>query len=70
MGVILYAANSGYLKGMPINKIGDFEAAVISYMTSEHSDLMAQVGDNGAWNEDIEAGFKAALDKFVETQSY
>ena len=70
MGVVLYAANSGYLKGMPINKIGDFEAAVISYMNSDHSDLMAQVGDSGAWNEDIEAGFKAALDKFVETQSY
>ena len=70
MGVVLYAANSGYLKGMEINKIGDFEAAVISYMNSEHSDLMAQVNDGGAWNDDIEAGFKAALDKFVETQSY
>lgn len=70
MGVVLYAANSGYLKGMEIAKIGDFEAAVISYMNSEHSDLMAQVNDGGAWNDDIEAGFKAALDKFVETQSY
>jgi F-type H+/Na+-transporting ATPase subunit alpha len=70
MGVVLYAANSGYLKGMEINKIGDFEAAVISYMNSEHSDLMAQVNESGGWDDDIEAGFKAALDKFVETQSY
>ncbi len=70
MGLVLYAANSGYLKGMEINKIGDFEAAVISYMNSDHSDLMAQVNEGGAWNDDIEAGFKAALDKFVETQSY
>ena len=70
MGVVLYAANSGYLKGMEIAKIGDFEAAVISYMNSEHSDLMSQVNEGGAWDDDIEAGFKAALDKFVETQSY
>jgi F-type H+-transporting ATPase subunit alpha len=70
MGLVLYAANSGYLKGMEINKIGDFEAAVISYMNTDHSDLMAQVNEGGAWNDDIEAGFKAALDKFVETQSY
>jgi F-type H+-transporting ATPase subunit alpha len=70
MGLVLNAANSGYLKGMEINKIGDFEAAVISYMNTDHSDLMTQVNEGGAWNDDIEAGFKAALDKFVETQSY
>lgn len=70
MGVVLYAANSGYLKGMPLNKIGDFEAAVISYMNAENADLMAQINVKGDWNDDIEASLKAALDKFVETQSY
>ncbi|MEQ9567981.1 MAG: F0F1 ATP synthase subunit alpha, partial [Pseudomonadales bacterium] len=70
MGVVLYAANSGYLKSVEINKIGDFESALLSYMNSEHADLMAQVGDAGNWTDDIEAGFKAAIDKFVETQTY
>lgn len=70
MGVVLYAANSGYLKGIELNKIGDFEAALLSYMNAEHADLMGQVGDAGTWNDDIEAGFKAAIDKFVETQTY
>ena len=70
MGVVLYAANSGYLKSVELNKIGDFEAALLSYMNAEHADLMGQVGDAGTWNDDIEAGFKAAIDKFVETQTY
>lgn len=70
MGVVLYAANSGYLKGIEINKIGDFEGALLSYMNAEHADLMGQVGEAGTWNDDIEAGFKAAIDKFVETQTY
>ncbi len=70
MGVVLYAANSGYLKGIEINKIGDFEAALLGYMNSEHADLMGQVGDEGNWNDDIEASFKAAIDTFVETQAY
>ncbi len=70
MGVVLYAANSGYLKGIEINKIGDFEAALLGYMNSEHADLMGQVGDEGNWNDDIEASFKAAIDAFVETQAY
>ena len=70
MGVVLYAANTGYLKSVELNKIGDFEAALLSYMNAEHADLMGQVGDAGTWNDDIEAGFKAAIDKFVETQTY
>ena len=70
MGVVLYAANAGYLKGMPLNKIGDFEAALLSYMNSEHGELMSKVADTGAWDDDIEASFKAAIDKFKETQTY
>ncbi len=70
MGVVLYAATSGYLKTIEVNKIGDFEAALISYMKSEHTGLLAQVDKSGDWNNDIEASFKAALDKFVATQTW
>ena len=70
MGVVLYAANEGYLKTLEVSKVGDFEAALLSYMKSEHSDLMKQVNETGAWDGDIEAGFKAALDKFVATQTW
>jgi F-type H+/Na+-transporting ATPase subunit alpha len=70
MAVILYAANTGYLRGMPLNKIGDFESAVLTYMNSEHADLMKQLNTKGDWNDDLEASMKAALDKFIETQTY
>ena len=70
MGVVLYAANEGYLKEVPINKIGGFEAALLSYMRSEHADVMTLVDDTGTWDKDTQASFKAALDKFVATQSW
>ena len=70
MGVVLYAANEGYLKEVPINKIGDFEAALLSYMRSEHADVMSQVDDGGVWDKDTQASFKAALDKFIATQTW
>ncbi len=70
MGVSLYAANEGYLKEVPVAKIGDYEAALLSYMKSEHKDLLDRVNEKGDWNDDIEAGFKAALDKFAATQSW
>ncbi|MBQ0798018.1 MAG: F0F1 ATP synthase subunit alpha [Porticoccaceae bacterium] len=70
MGVVLYAANQGYLKTVEINKIGDFEASLLSYMKSEHIDLMNEVDSTGSWSADIQASFKAALDKFVATQTW
>ena len=70
MGIVLYAANEGYLKPVPVKAIGDFEKNLLSYMKSEHSDLISQVNEKGDWNGDIEASFKAALDKFVATQTW
>ncbi len=70
MGVILYAANEGYLQDVDVAKIGDFEAALLSYMNGEHADLMKKVVDSGNYNDEIESGFKAALEKFKSTQTW
>ncbi len=70
MGVVLYAANQGYLKPIAVEKVGDFEAALLAYMNAEHSDLMGQINETGAWDDDIAASLKAALDKFVSTQTW
>ncbi|MFT7299729.1 MAG: F-type H+-transporting ATPase subunit alpha [Porticoccus sp.] len=70
MGLMLYAADNGYLNDVAVNKIGDFEAALLSYMKAEHGDLINQVNQSGDWNNDVEASYKAALDKFVGTQTW
>jgi len=70
MGVMVYAADQGFLKEIEVSKIGDFESALLSYMKAEHSDLMDQINQAGDYNDDIAAGFKAALEKFVSTQTW
>ncbi len=70
MAVVLYAANEGYLDDVEVNKIVDFEAALISYVRSEHADLMAKINEKGDYNDDIANGIKAAIEKFKATQSY
>ncbi|MBQ0807475.1 MAG: F0F1 ATP synthase subunit alpha, partial [Porticoccus sp.] len=70
MGLIIYAVDNGYLKEVAVNKVGDFEAALLSYMKAEHGDLLDQVNQSGDWNSDIEASYKAALEKFVSTQTW
>ncbi len=70
MGVILYAADKGYLRDVEVNKVGDFESALLSYMHAEHGDLLQQIVESGAYNDEIEATFKAAIEKFKATQTW
>ena len=70
MGVMVYAADNGFLQSVEVSKIGDFESALLSYMKAEHGDLMDQINQSGDYNDDIGAAFKAALDKFIATQTW
>ena len=70
MGILLYAANEGYLQDIPVVKIGSFESSLLSYMNSEYSDLMTSVVESGNYDKEIDAAFKAALEKFKSTQTW
>ncbi|KEQ16564.1 F0F1 ATP synthase subunit alpha [Endozoicomonas numazuensis] len=70
MGVVIYAAEKGYLEGVELNKILDFEAALLSFVNSEFSELMARINESGDYNGEIEEGIKVAIEKFKATQSW
>jgi F-type H+-transporting ATPase subunit alpha len=70
MGVLLYAANEGYLSDIEVNKIGDFEGALLSYMHAENSELMSSIVQSGSYNDEIEAAFKASIEQFIATQTW
>ncbi len=70
MGILLYAANEGYLQDIPVAKIGSFESSLLSYMSSEYGDLMTSVVESGNYDKEIDAAFKSALEKFKSTQTW
>ena len=70
MGLMLYTANEGFLREVEVEKIKDFEKALISYMNAEHTELMDRVSETGEYNDEIEGAFKEALDKFMSTQTW
>ena len=70
MGLVIYAAEHGYLEDVELNKVGDFEAALVSFVNAEFSDLMAQINEAGDYNDAIAAGLKEAIDKFKVTQTW
>ena len=70
MGIMVFAADKGFLKEITVEKIGDFETALLSYMNSEHKDLLDAINVSGDYNEDIEATFDKAMKKFISTQTW
>jgi len=70
MGLLLYAADKGHIQDVEVNKIGDFETALLSYMHAEHGELMASIVESGDYNDEIEASFESALNNFKSTQTW
>jgi len=70
MGTSLFSATEGYLEDVDVNKVLDFERALISYMRAEHADFMNEIDQTGAYNDDIVATLKSAIEKFKATQTY
>lgn len=70
MGVSLFAANEGFLEDIGLNKVLDFESALLAYMNSEHGDLLGKINESGDYDDDIEKAFRAALEKFKSTQTW
>ena len=70
MGLVLFAVEKGYLKDVELNKIADYESALISYMTSEHKEFMENLAETGEYSDEVVQTFTDALEKFKTTQTY
>jgi F-type H+-transporting ATPase subunit alpha len=70
MGAVLYAANEGFLTDVEVNKIGDFEDALLSYMHAEHGDFMSSLTESGTYSDEVLDTFKSAIEKFKSTQTW
>jgi len=70
MAVSLFAVDRGYLDEIPIEKIAEFEEALMDHMNSEKSDLMRRISEAGEFGEDIESALKASLDDFSANQTW
>ena len=70
MGAMLFAANEGYLDDVAVDKVLDFERALVSYMRSEYGDFMKNIDETGEYSDAIVETLKDAITKFKETQTY
>ena len=70
MAVSLYAVENGCVDDIELEKVGAFEAALHSFMTSSHRELMEAITASGDYDDEIEAKLKAAVDDFKANHSW
>ncbi len=70
MAISLYAANEGYLDNLDVTKVVPFEEGLHAHIRSSHSAILDTINEKGDYNDDIEAGMKAAIDDFVANGVY
>ena len=70
MALSLYAVNEGYIDGVEVAKVGDYEAALHDYARANHGDLLDKINESGDYNDEIVAELKAVTDAFSEKGAY
>ncbi len=70
MAVSLYAVDIGAMDDVELEKIGDFEDTLHSYMGSSHKALMDKIDESGDYDDEIEAGLKAAVEDFKTNHTW
>ena len=70
MAISLYTVDRGYLDDVDVNKVVDFEAAMLSFMRSSKADLLDSINSNPEFNDEVEAAIKAAVEDFKANHAY
>jgi F-type H+/Na+-transporting ATPase subunit alpha len=70
MSVSLYAANAGFLDNIEVKKVREFESALLVYMRTEQSALMAKINEKGDFSDEIKDGLHKAIEHFARVNSW
>ena len=64
--VSIYAGTNGYLDKIETNRVTEYEAAMLSYMRSEHADVLETIRTTGKFEDDTKSKVVSALDTFAK----
>ena len=62
--VSIFAGTQGFVDAVPTADVTRYEAALLSYMRSDHADILGKIRDTKALDDDTAKALKEALAKF------
>ncbi|MGB7374040.1 F0F1 ATP synthase subunit alpha [Pontixanthobacter sp.] len=63
--VSIFAGTNGYLDAIAVDRVNEYEAAMLSFMRSEHADILENIRTSGKF-DDAKDGVVKALDTFAK----
>ncbi len=70
LGVTLFAANEGFLDDIAVNKINDFEAALLAHLRSDQSEFLDKINASGDYDDAIADEMRGILESFKSSSTW
>ena len=70
LGMVLFAANEGFLDDIDVNKISDFEAALLAHLRADQTEFLDKINASGDYNDDIANEMRDILDSFKSSSTW
>ena len=70
MAFSLFAADKGYLDDVEVEKVVDFETALLQFLDSEHKDLLDSINAKPDFNDEQIANMSEAIEDFKKTGAW
>ncbi|RIV91524.1 F0F1 ATP synthase subunit alpha [Aurantiacibacter xanthus] len=64
--VSIFAGTNGYLDSIPVNRVNEYEAAMLSYMRQHHADTLSSIRSSGKFEGADKDAVVAGLDAFAK----
>nr|WP_166176074.1 F0F1 ATP synthase subunit alpha [Altererythrobacter segetis] len=64
--VSIFAGTNGYLDSIPVERVTEYEAAMLAFMRAEHGDVLAEIRDTKAFEDATKGKLVKALDAFAK----
>jgi F-type H+-transporting ATPase subunit alpha len=68
--MVLYAATSGLLDSVPVEKVGAFEAGLYRFMDANHPEIGKAIAADKTLSAEAEAALKAAIQEYKKTENF
>lgn len=59
--IIIYAGVNGFLDKLPVNRVGEFEHAIIPYVKQHHPELLESIQKDGKISDDLNKKLKEVI---------
>ncbi len=63
--VTIFAGTNGYLDSLPLDRVTEYEAAMLNFMRSDHADVLKEIRETADFSDDVKAKTVKALDAFA-----